>query len=402
MFLDKLLIRMYYLGMKKESSQWATVLVIIEAGLAKDTDKVRNYALLLADRLEEDGDKALATRVRRILDTSQAQRAPGGSAASLSPAQATFAPVDPESRSAFVDEIKPTVEEPPILNQRVFHEIGRFIQLQRYTDQFVREGIPAPRSLLLYGPPGCGKTTTAQYVAKKLGLPLFIVRLDAVMSSFLGTTAKNLRMVFEHAARRAAVLFLDEFDALAKMRDDSNEVGEIKRIVNSLIQNMDAFPRLYVIAATNHEHLLDPAIWRRFDVVINLSLPELEERMALLHQFLGPQEIDENNLRWIAIMTEGCSGSDIAQMAIRTRQEKALTPDASPLYLLVREAWRRLDENKPTTNMPTEDKSVLVRFIDSRTNGKVPAKTMEEMTGISDSTVARIRRVKGDTPLHGR
>ncbi len=353
--------------MKKEISQWATVLDIIEAGLIKDIDKMRNYASLLADRLDEDGDKTVANRVRRILEATHTQRGPRGSAASLSPAQAVFAPVDPESRSAFVDEIKPTVEEPPILNQRVFHEIDRFVQLQRYADQFVREGIPAPRSLLLYGPPGCGKSTTAQYVAKKLGLPLFIVRLDAVMSSFLGTTAKNLRIVFEHAARRAAVLFLDEFDALAKMRDDSNEVGEIKRIVNSLIQNMDSFPRLYVIAATNHEHLLDPAIWRRFDVVVNLSLPELEERIALLHQFLGQQEIDENNLHWIAIMAEGCSGSDIAQMAIRTRQE-----------------------------------SVLVRFIDSRTNGKVPAKTMEEMTGISDSTVARIRRVKGDTPLHGR
>ncbi len=388
--------------MKKEISQWATVLDIIEAGLSKDIDKMRNYASLLADRLDEDGDKAMAVRVRRVLETAQTQRAPRGGTASLSTAQAAFAPVDPESRSAFVDEIKPSVEEPPILNQQIFHEVDRFIQLQRYADQFVREGIPAPRSLLLYGPPGCGKSTTAQYVAKKLGLPLFIVRLDAVMSSFLGTTAKNLRMVFEHTARRAAILFLDEFDALAKMRDDSNEVGEIKRIVNSLIQNMDAFPRLYVIAATNHEHLLDPAIWRRFDVVINLSLPELEERTALLHQFLGQQKIDENNLRWIAIVTEGCSGSDIAQIAMRTRQESALVPDASVLHLLVREVWRRLDGNKLTTNVLTEDKSALVKFIDSRTNDKVPAKAMEEMTGISNSTVARIRRVKGDTTIHGR
>jgi SpoVK/Ycf46/Vps4 family AAA+-type ATPase len=393
---------MYYLSMKKEISQWATVLDVIESGLNKDIDKMRSYSALLADRLDEDGDKALADRIRRILETTHTQRASRGSTASLSPAQAVFAPVDPESRSAFVDEIKPTVEEAPILNQRVFHEIDRFIQLQRYADQFVREGIPAPRSLLLFGPPGCGKSTTAQYVAKKLGLPLFIVRLDAVMSSFLGTTAKNLRMVFEHAARRAAVLFLDEFDALAKMRDDSNEVGEIKRIVNSLIQNMDTFPRLYVIAATNHEHLLDPAIWRRFDVIVNLPLPDLEERAAFLRRFLGQHEIDENNLRWVAIMTEECTGYDIAQMAIRTRQEKAVNPDGSILYLLVREVWRHLDENKPATHRPTEDKSSIVKFIDSRTNGKVPAKTMEEMTGISDSTVARIRRIKGDATLHGR
>lgn len=394
---------MYYLGMKKETSQWATVLDVIEAGLSKDIEKMRNYSALLADRLDEDGDKVLAKRIRRILDTTQAQRTFRGSSTSLTPAQAVFAPVDPESRSAFVDEIKSTAEEePPILNQRVFYEIDRFIRLQQYADQFVREGIPTPRSLLFYGPPGCGKSTTAQYIAEKLGLPLFIVRLDAVMSSFLGTTAKNLRMVFEHAARSAAVLFLDEFDALAKMRDDSNEVGEIKRIVNSLIQNMDAFPRLYVIAATNHEHLLDPAIWRRFDTILNLPLPETEERMAFLHRFLGSHEIDEATLRWVAVLTEGCTGHGLVQMAIRSRQEKAVNPAASLLYLLVREVWKRLDEQNSTAHVIVEDKAILVNFIDSRTNGKVPAKTMEEMTGISDSTVARIRRTKGDTTLYGR
>ncbi len=388
--------------MKKQISHWATVLDIIEAGLSRDTDKTRNYSALLADRLDEVGEMAVAASIRRILESTQAsRRSSGNTSSTISPAQTAFAPVDPESRSTLIDESNPILDKPPILNPLALKEIDRFIQLQRHADLFVREGIPTPRSLLLYGPPGCGKSTTARFVAHELRLPLLTIRLDAVMSSFLGTTAKNLRTVFEHAARRAAVLFLDEFDAIAKMRDDSNEIGEIKRIVNSLIQNIDAFPKLYVIAATNHEHLLDPAIWRRFDFVVHLLLPNPDERMALLRQFLAHTEVEESELRWIAIMTDGCSGADLEQIAVRTRQEKVLAPDIPIIHLLVREVWWRMEGSKLISKRPEEDRSSLVRFIDNHTEGKVPARTIEVMTGISDSTVARIRRTKGEIVTHG-
>lgn len=383
--------------MKKQNSQWATILDIIEAGISRDADRTRNYAALLADRLDEDGESSVAGQIRRILESSQMpRRSDGNTSSTIAPAKAAFAPVDPESRSNFIDESDSSMSSSPVLNPLAFDEISRFIQLQRHADRFVREGIPTPRSLLLYGPPGCGKSTTAQFVAHELRLPLLTVRLDAVMSSFLGTTAKNLRTVFEHAARRAAVLFLDEFDALAKMRDDSNEIGEIKRIVNSLIQNLDAFPRLYVIAATNHEHLLDPAIWRRFDFVVHLLPPSADERMLLLRQFLVRSEIEESDLRWVAIITDGCSGSDLEQIAIRTRQEKVLAPDVPTIHLLIKEVWWRIEGNKLTSRRSAEDKLTLVNFIDSRTDGKIPARTVEVLTGISDSTVARMRRAKGE------
>ncbi len=388
--------------MKNEISHWSTMLDIIEAGLTRDSEKARNYSILLADRLEESGQKALAARIRRILQTTQTPRTSNGnSSAMLTSAQAAFAPVDPESRSAFIDEIAPNSSPPPILSPLANAEVHRFIELQRYADKFVSEGIPTPHSLLVYGPPGCGKSTTAQFIAHSLGLPLLVVRLDAVMSSFLGTTAKNLRTVFEHAARRASVLFLDEFDALAKMRDDTNEIGEIKRIVNSLIQNIDAHPRLYVIAATNHEHLLDPAIWRRFDSIIQLTLPGIDERMALLRYFLGKGEVEENDLRWVATVTEGCSGADLEQISVRARQEKVLNPNVPTIQFLIKEAWRRLEPNKLVAGRFVEDKAALVRFIDSRTGSRVPARTIEALTGISDSTVARLRHAERDTAVHG-
>lgn len=403
--LTNLLIYAKISSMEKEFSHWPTIFDIIDAAINKDVEKVRDYSSLLADRLDSSGDKALAARIRRKLNSKQTPRTSNGSELSMfSPTQATFSPVDAESRATFVSEVYSVTSEEPILSPFAVSEINRFIRLQHFAGDFLRKGIPVPSSLLLYGPPGCGKNTTAEYIARKLKLPIFTVRLDAVISSYLGTTAKNLRLVFEHAARKGAVLFLDEFDALAKMRDDSNEVGELKRIVNSLIQNIDAFPELYVIAATNHEHLLDPAIWRRFDVIVQLSLPGLEERLAMLSQFIKLNESDEansENLRWVALITEGCSGSDLKQIVIRSRQEKVLSPSIPLIQLLVKEVWRYREGDKFTLDSQGDDKQAIVRFIDSQTDKRIPAKTVELLTGISDSTIARIRRTKGETVIHG-
>jgi len=144
-------------------------------------------------------------------------------------------------------------------------------------------GLRASDRLLLCGPPGCGKTLTAEVIASELGRPLAIVRADSVVSSFLGETAANLRKVFDFVAAPHMVALFDEFDALGKEREDASEHGELRRVVNAVLQMLDTYEgRSLIIAATNHESMLDTAIWRRFEEVLFLKPPTVPQLKRLL------------------------------------------------------------------------------------------------------------------------
>ncbi len=159
-------------------------------------------------------------------------------------------------------------------------EYGRWEELDR-------RGVPRRQRLLLYGPPGCGKTSAAEALAAEIGLPLVIVRIDAVVSSYLGETASNLHRVFNFVNEGSWVLLFDEFDALGKARDDPGEHGEVKRVVTAFLQMLDAFRgSSLLLAATNHEQLLDPALWRRFDDVLEFKRPTVHQNRLLLRRGL--------------------------------------------------------------------------------------------------------------------
>ena len=144
-------------------------------------------------------------------------------------------------------------------------------------------GLRPSDRVLFCGPPGCGKTLTAEVIASELGRPLAIVRTDSVVSSFLGETAANLRKVFDFVAASPMVALFDEFDALGKEREDASEHGELRRVVNAVLQMLDAYEgRSLIIAATNHEGMLDSAIWRRFEEVLILKPPTVAQLRRLL------------------------------------------------------------------------------------------------------------------------
>lgn len=164
--------------------------------------------------------------------------------------------------------------------------IDEIIQIVRKKEMFWEEEVPIPNKTIMFGPPGTGKTISAHYISSALDLPLILVRLDALIDSALGGTAKNIRKIFDLANKQPCVLFLDEFDAIANNRKtlNGNDVGnEMKRVVNSLLQNLDALnDECMLFAATNLDEEIDPAIWRRFHNRMYFRAPNEEELLTYL------------------------------------------------------------------------------------------------------------------------
>jgi SpoVK/Ycf46/Vps4 family AAA+-type ATPase len=204
-----------------------------------------------------------------------------------------------------------------VLNQITKAKIDRVLDEHRKRQQLAKYGYLPKTKLLFWGSPGCGKTFTAKYLAYELGLPIGVLRLSAVISSFLGDTASHLQRVFNLANTTPMVLLLDEVDAVGKNRDDPNDVGELKRVVNSLLQAMDSFDssKSVVIAASNHQYLLDPALWRRFDDLIEFPVPNKAERDIYLQHLLNGVHFD-GSLEYIAKNMNSLSYADIQHITI--------------------------------------------------------------------------------------
>ena len=193
-------------------------------------------------------------------------------------------PRDPDRDAALVELREPERRrEEIVLSEELARKLERIEAEYGARDALARQGLSPKSRLLFVGPPGCGKTLCAEILAGDLSLPLVYARFDGIVSSFLGETASNIRRAFTYAAKSPSVLFFDEFDTIAKRRDDPHEVGELKRVVGSFLQILDAHPRdRLVVAATNHEGLLDQALWRRFDEVLLFPRPDAAQLVQLV------------------------------------------------------------------------------------------------------------------------
>jgi SpoVK/Ycf46/Vps4 family AAA+-type ATPase len=312
--------------MKSDDRFMNEVFRIVSGALRLDVDKVRNYTAFLADKLEMAGDQSSATRLRKLLSETDHTLRPAG----VSTARAL--PVDSESRFPLIElaNLRQVEESPIILDAERWALVSEFLSVAKSHAQLEAEGVTTTLSLMLYGPPGVGKSRLARHIARELGLDLYVARLDGLISSFLGSTSKNIRALFEFAARTPCVLFLDEFDAIAKLRGDAQELGELKRVVNSFLQNLDSLgPQTIVLAATNHEELLDRAVWRRFSYRLKLDFPSLTERAAMWSAFLKSLNFSPRELALLADLSEGFSGSDIQEAALRLHR-KRVTSQARP------------------------------------------------------------------------
>jgi ATPase family associated with various cellular activities (AAA) len=211
-------------------------------------------------------------------------------------------PVDTDSRFHLLRlEKQPELPHEPVYTEAVRKVLKRLVDERLNLSALVEANLSPTKTILFTGPPGVGKTLAARWLARELKRPLLILDLSAVMSSYLGRTGSNLRHVLDYAQSFDCVLLLDELDAIAKRRDDTGEIGELKRLVTVLLQQLDEWPSSgMLVAATNHANLLDPALWRRFEELVEFPMPERAAARAfisaLLHSVTPEAEVWSDTL----------------------------------------------------------------------------------------------------------
>lgn len=313
---------------------FSIVQALCRAAIADASPALRKQIERLRDALDHDGEAKQAAALARILTMGERTKEVSPSRIERSKLQIpgevltrnTPAPVDRETAAALAEVIFPSDIQPtaPLFNQTVSQAIETIIEEWANFDALAEIDIRPSKTCLIYGAPGTGKTRLALWIAQKLDLPVVLVKLDGLVSSFLGTTARNIGNLFTFANRHQCVLLLDEFDAIAKVRDDPQEVGEIKRVVNALLQNLDARRDIgFTIGITNHPKLLDAAVWRRFEVQLEIPKPDFEMRKAIAAHFMPPVKTQDSHLKLISWFTDGSTGAEIESL-VRT-YKKATT-----------------------------------------------------------------------------
>ncbi len=305
---------------------YADLAQIVRLALAEQTEDVRLFVARLV-RKYRNTEPELAEQMDLYL-RAKTSRAGAPMRKTVQPAMPQHAlPVDDESRLSLLKAYKDAPDrEQPLLSADLEETLSQLIQERRQMERLASMGLAPTRSAIFVGPPGVGKTLTARWLAAQLGVPLYVLDLTAVMSSLLGRSGNNLRAALDFAKRNPCVLLLDEIDAIAKRRSDETDIGELKRLVTVIMQEVDEWPATgLLLAATNHPELIDPALWRRFDLVIDFKVPEIPAVKAAIKRFLGPDYALFG--RWIDILSlafNGESFSNIERDIQRFRRAVAL------------------------------------------------------------------------------
>lgn len=320
---------------------------MVRLALAEQTEDVRLFAARLV-RKYRTTEPELAEQVDLFL-RAKPHRARTPLRKAVTPSLPDHVlPVDDESRLSLLKVFKGSPNrEAPLLSPKLEESLGQLIQERKQADRLAALGLTPTRSAIFVGQPGVGKTLTARWVAAQLGVSLYVLDLTAVMSSLLGRSGSNLRAALDFAKRSPCVLLLDEIDGIAKRRSDDADVGELKRLVTVILQEVDEWPATgLLLAATNHPELIDPALWRRFDLVVEFKAPEAAAVKDAIKRFLGPDLA--LFARWIEILAfafRGQSFSDIEREIQRFRRAVALgtTPDADLIEEFIKARALSLD-----------------------------------------------------------
>jgi SpoVK/Ycf46/Vps4 family AAA+-type ATPase len=370
----------------KINEEQSELVQMVRLALAEQTEDVRLFAARLVRKYRGTAPD-LAEQLELFLKSKPVRSV--SPMRKLPPPSATQPlPVDDESRLSLLKVFKDeSTKDTPLLSSDVENVLGQLIAERRQSDRLLAMGLTPTRSAIFVGPPGVGKTLTARWLAAQLKVPLYVLDLTAVMSSLLGKSGSNLRAAIDFAKRDPCVLLLDEIDAIAKRRSDDTDVGELKRLVTVILQEVDEWPASSVLlAATNHPELIDPALWRRFDLVVQFKTPDELAVKGAIKRFLGPDYA--LFARWIDILVfafAGYSFSDIERDVQRFRRAVALgtTTDADLVEDFMKARALALDR---------QGRIDLAVMLAKQT--RLSQHTVSDITGVSRDT---IRKYTNDT-----
>ena len=361
-----------------ESMTYEYVPKLIRAAINNDRKTVESISLLIGRKLKKEDPEASA-EIMRILACMNSGTDVMRSV-NLSPV-----PVDKETRYRLVNLEEPVVMKDPILSDGEMRVLKQFIQERSLLDKFLEEEIVPPNSILLHGKPGVGKTYVSKWLSYKLNMPMVVLDLANSISSYLGRSGQNIKSIFQYAKEQNVILFLDEIDAIAKKRDDATDLGELKRLVNVLLKELEACPvTCVIIGATNHPELLDKAIWRRFDRNLEISLPDKEQRKMLLQRGMGTKygEIDDGIIRMMVAGTDQMSAADICKMCEHVKRRTIIDPDSTITSCMLREYCEFV-------GVRTKEQKVMICKALKGNCSKMSVGKISELTGIPTSSVDR-------------
>lgn len=296
---------------------------LLDSFVERDDQRFFSVAMQVAAHEARLGHGKLAEELRAVIDDAKRRR---GAASPVPIAR-------PRGDLAHLLEVSYPASRlvQMVLAPELAGQLTRVLREQRHAGRILEHGLTPRRKLLLVGPPGTGKTLTASVLAGELGLPLFQIRLDGLITKMLGETAAKLRQVFDATGQTRGVYFFDEFDAIGSQRGLTNDVGEIRRVLNSFLQMIEQdHSNSLILAATNHGQILDPALLRRFDDVLHYELPSQKQVGELLRSRLGPLAIKGTPWTRLARLASGLSHAEVTRAGDEALKE-ALIAERLPL-----------------------------------------------------------------------
>jgi len=312
---------------------------LLRSHIKGDDSHFLAVAMQLAAHEAKQGHGKLAEDLRALIDSakSRASQLPSGKAVPIGQPRG-------ELSNLLTVALPHTRFSEMILDDATHQRLSRIMSEQRNFEKIRAHGLSPRRKLLLVGPPGTGKTMTASALAGELGIPLYVVRLDTLITKFMGETAAKLRQIFDAIRDTRGIYFFDEFDAIGSQRGQANDVGEIRRVLNSFLQMIEQDQsNSLIIAATNHPESLDYALFRRFDDVIEYGLPGQEQVKAVLKNRLS--NFSKSIKRWDSLckVAEGLSYAELSRAADDTIKD-AIIHDRT--NVTIEDVAKNLEERK--------------------------------------------------------